>query len=110
MVLVDLGGNDVSAHDCNRQEDCATPKLNNWPSSDVVTVVTDTFAESHPAETELMSKMSFSNNLMSGLLAWQEENNASGEETAVQFLKNNPDIWGEWINDAAREKLSALLK
>ena len=110
MVLVDLGGNDVSAHECNSQEDCATPKLNNWPTSDVVTVVTDTFAASHPAETELMSKMSFSNDLMSGLLAWQEENNASGEETAVHFLTNNKDMWGAWLNNDARAELSALLR
>ena len=110
MVLVDLGGNDIEAHECNRQEECATPKLNNWPASDVVTVVTDTFAESHPAETELMSKMSFSNELMSGLLAWQEQNGASGEETAVYFLTNNKDMWAGWLNDDARAKLSALLQ
>jgi glycine betaine/proline transport system substrate-binding protein len=46
---------------------------------------------------------------MSSLLAWAEENGASNEEAAVYFLKNNPDVWSEWLSDEAREKLSVLL-
>lgn len=110
MVPVEIGDHDPEAHACNSKEDCATPKLGAFPTSIVTTVVTETFAESHPAETEFMRNVAFTNDQMSGLLAWQEANNASGEEAAVQFLTNNKDVWREWLNDAAREKLSALLK
>lgn len=110
MVQVDMGPHNAEAHACNSEEECADPKLGAFPSSDVTTVVTNTFAESHPDETALMENVQFTNEMMNGLLAWQEENNASGQEAAAYFLSNNGDVWGEWLNDAAREKLSALLK
>ncbi|MBO9434859.1 ABC transporter substrate-binding protein [Ruegeria sp. R13_0] len=110
MVQVDVGPHVPEAHECNSQEECAEPVLGAFPSSDVTTVVTNTFAESHPEETALMENVQFTNEVMNGLLAWQEENNASGEEAAVYFLTNFQDTWSEWLNDDARGKLSALLK
>ncbi|MEC9102295.1 MAG: glycine/betaine ABC transporter substrate-binding protein, partial [Pseudomonadota bacterium] len=32
------------------------------------------------------------------------------DEAAVYFLTTNKDIWADWLNDAAKEKLAALLK
>jgi glycine betaine/proline transport system substrate-binding protein len=58
----------------------------------------------------MMGKVTFKTEVMSQLLAWKEENNASNQEAAVYFLKNNPDAWSSWINDSAREKLAALLQ
>ena len=110
MVQVNLGEVDRDIHACNSDENCAEPGVAPWPSSKVVTVVTAAFADSHPDETELMSNLSFTNEVMGGLLAWQEDNNASGEETAVYFLTNFKDVWGGWLNDDARTKLSALLQ
>ena len=48
--------------------------------------------------------------MMNGLLGWQDANKATGEEAAVYFLSSHSDVWGTWINDAARENLAALLK
>jgi glycine betaine/proline transport system substrate-binding protein len=47
---------------------------------------------------------------MGEVLAWQADNNASYDEAAVYFLTNNTDVWGDWLNAEAKEKLSALLK
>ena len=47
---------------------------------------------------------------MGTLLAWREENNASSDETAVYFLTNYKDVWKDWLDDAAREKLAPLLQ
>lgn len=110
MVPVDLGEVDLEAHECNRQEECASPTVAPWPSSKVTTVVTGGFSETHPEETALMRNVSFSNAVMGSVLAWQEENNASGEEAAVHFLTTYQDVWSKWLNDSAREKLSALLQ
>ena len=57
-----------------------------------------------------MSKVSFTNDQLNGILAWQEKESASAEEAAVQFLTNNTDVWSSWINDSAKEKLAVLLK
>jgi glycine betaine/proline transport system substrate-binding protein len=110
MVQVELGAHDPSKQACNSETDCATPAMQSWPSSVVTTVVTSTFEASHPAETDLMRNLSFSNNMMNSLLGWQDANNASGDEAAVYFLSTQQDVWGDWINDAARENLSELLK
>ena len=108
MVQVDLGPHDPSKQACNSDKDCATPTMQSWPSSVVTTVVTSEFESSHPAETDLMRNLSFT--MMNSLLAWQDAEGASGDETAVYFLSTQQELWGSWINDAARGKLAALLQ
>ena len=110
MVQVDLGPHDPSKQACNSDKDCATPTMQSWPSSVVTTVVTSEFESSHPAETDLMRNLSFTNEMMISLLAWLDAEGASGDETAVYFLSTQQELWGSWINDAARGKLAALLQ
>lgn len=109
MVEIDLGAYDKTIHDCNAAEECATPGKSSYPPAEVITAVTTDFESREPQIAELMSNISFTNEQMSQVLAWQEDNNASSEETAVHFLTSYPDVWGNWLSDAAREKLSALL-
>ena len=109
MVAVDLGDYDEEAHNCNVTEECATPAVSAYPTAPVITVVTTDFADKEPEIAELMGNISFDNALMGALLAWKEANNASAEEAAVYFLSEYPDVWGPWLNDSARENLSALL-
>lgn len=110
MAQVDLGEYDEAAHSCNVTEDCATPKMSSYPTAVVLTVATTTFADREPEIAELMSNVQFTNVQMNEVLAWQEANGASYEEAAVYFLTNYNDVWGNWLNDAARGKLAALLQ
>jgi glycine betaine/proline transport system substrate-binding protein len=75
-----------------------------------VTAASQSFVDENPAIAELMGKVSFTNAQMGEVLAWRLDNNASYDEAAVHFLTNNPDVWGGWLNDGAKEKLAALLK
>ncbi len=110
MVSVDLGPYDAEIHSCNANPECMEVGKSSFPVGPVKTVVTTTFSEEQPEITELMTKMSFTNDQMNSVLAWQEENTASGEETAVYFLTNYSDVWSGWISDDAKEKLGALIK
>lgn len=110
MVLVDVGPYDEAAFACNASDECADPKMSAYPSDNVWTIVTATFAEREPEVVEMLGKMSFTNREMGAVLAWQNQNDASAEEAAVYFLTNYQDVWSGWLNDAAREKLSALLQ
>ncbi|WP_166418902.1 ABC transporter substrate-binding protein [Cochlodiniinecator piscidefendens] len=110
MVLVELAEYDADIHACNGDTDCASPGLSNYPSAAVKTAATTAFQEREPAIAEMMSQVTFTNAQMNGILAWMEDNNASAEEGAVYFLTNNPDIWGGWLNEQARENLAALLQ
>ena len=110
MTRVDVGEFDAEAHACNALEECPDPKLSPFPAAKVLTVVTDSFAEENPEVTEMLAKMQFTNDQMNGVLAWQEENNASADEAAVYFLTTYSDVWGDWLNDDARGNLAAVLQ
>lgn len=110
MVQVEVGDYDADIHACNATADCPTPGLSPYPVANVLTVVTTTFQEREPEVAALMEQVSFTNAQMGELLAWQEENGASAEEAAVFYLSNYSDVWSEWLNDEARENLSALLQ
>lgn len=110
MVQVETAPHDPDAHLCNGAEDCATPTLSAYPTANVVTAVTSSFVEQEPEVVELLQKMSFTNAQMGDVLAWQENNSASTEEAAVYFLTTYPDVWKDWLNAEAQEKLAALLQ
>ncbi|MDA7430569.1 ABC transporter substrate-binding protein [Primorskyibacter aestuariivivens] len=110
MVQVEMPAYDAETHTCNGLEDCATPGLSAYPVSNVVTAATSDFVNREPDAAELMRNITFTNAQMGEVLAWQEANEASYEEAAVYFLTTYKDVWGNWLNDEAREKLAPLLK
>jgi glycine betaine/proline transport system substrate-binding protein len=110
MVAVDMGPHVPEIHECNQTQDCGTPGISSYPAAPVLTVVTTDFAERKPEVFELVSNISFGTQELSNLLAWQADNSASAEEAAVHFLTTSQDTWRGWINDAAAERLSAILQ
>lgn len=110
MVKVDMGPYNEEIHTCNQTKDCATPAKSSYPAAPVLTGVTNDFKDREPEIFALMQNISFTNAQMGGILAWQEDNSASPDEAAVYFLTNNKDVWSEWLNDAAKEKLAGLLQ
>lgn len=110
MTQVDLGPFDQDVFACNSDPDCEEVGLTSYPVVPVKTVVTTTFQEEQPDLTELLNNMRFTNAQMGEVLAWQEDNSASVEEASVYFLTTYSDVWQEWVNDDARDKLSALLQ
>ena len=109
MVAVEVPAYDAEAHTCNGNVDCANPGFSAYPASKVVTAAAGGFSEREPAAAALMAKVSFTNEQMGEVLAWRLDRNASYDEAAVYFLTNYKDVWAEWLNDEAREKLAAIL-
>ncbi len=110
MVSVDLGPYDEETHLCNADPDCEEVGLTSYPVGPVKTVVTTTFADDHPDIAELMTNVQFTNAQMGDILAWKEDNTASNDEAAVYFLTTYSDVWQNWVNDEARDRLSALIQ
>ena len=109
MTMVETAPFDAEIHACNALDPCPNPQLSAYPNGKVLTVVTADFRESHPEVTELLRNVQFTNAQMGEVLAWQEDNSASADEAAVYFLTNYGDVWPNWLDDAAREKLSGIL-
>jgi len=93
---------------CTSQEGCADPQKNSWVVSSVFTVVTDNFKNSTGPGMDYISKRALPNSVVNELLAWKDDNQASGEDTAIYFLQNYGQ-WKSWIPfDAQLDVLNAL--
>ena len=110
MTRVKLGDYDEGAFENLQNADASDPQVSDFPAAPILTSVPTEFAEQQPEVTEFFRNMTFETSTMSGLLAWQDENNASADEVAVHFITENPDVWSGWINDAAAENLSQLMQ
>jgi glycine betaine/proline transport system substrate-binding protein len=95
---------------CTSNADCAEPKKNDWPKDRVQTVVAKGFADAAPAEVmDYLTKRSWSNATVNGVMAWMTDNQATGEDGARHFLQENEDLWMGWVTPEAAEKIKAAL-
>lgn len=94
---------------CNTVADCPDPKRNEWPKDSVQTLVTTGFAERAGPVMDYLKARSWSNDTVNKLLAWMTDNQATGEEGAKYFLKNNEDLWTKWVSPEIAEKVKASL-
>lgn len=109
MTKVKLGPVDQKAHSCNIKPDCSNPGVSSYPPSLVINVVTTDLEKREPDVAEFASKFVFPNDVLSQMLSWNKENNASPDEAAAYFLSNHKDIWVSWLNDDAKSKLGNLI-
>ncbi|WP_420962818.1 ABC transporter substrate-binding protein [Brucella sp. IR073] len=95
---------------CNTVETCNDPKPNEWPKDNVETLVTKGFADRAGPALDYLKARSWSNATVNKLLAWMTDNQATGEDGAKYFLKNNEDVWTKWVTPEAAEKIKAAVK
>ena len=95
---------------CNTVSDCPDPKPNAWPADTVVTLVAKSFSDRvAPEVLSYLEKRSWSNETVSQLMAWMTDNQATGEDGARHFLRENKDLWVDWVSPEAAEKIEAAL-
>ncbi|PWL18477.1 ABC transporter substrate-binding protein [Falsochrobactrum shanghaiense] len=95
---------------CNTVADCPDPKPNAFPVDRIVTLVAKgSIDKIGPDAMSYIEKRSWSNDTVSKLMAWMTDNQASGEDGAKHFLKNNKDLWADWVSPEAAEKIEASL-
>lgn len=95
---------------CNTVASCPDPKPNAWPIDHVFTLVSKTFSgHVNPSVMDYLKTRSWSNSTVNALMAWMTNNQASGEEGAKHFFKENPDIWTKWVSSDAAKKIKAAL-
>jgi glycine betaine/proline transport system substrate-binding protein len=112
MVKLEAGvANDAAEWKrCNTVADCADPKPNAWPVDTIVTLVAKPFSEkAGPDVMSYLEKRSWSNETIGKLMAWMTDNQASGEDGARHFLKENKEIWAKWVSPDAAKKIEAAL-
>ena len=97
-------------NNCIVKETCENPQKTSWTVSEVRTAVVQSFMDRAPAEVaDYLSKRSYHNADLNGVLAWMAEEQATGEDGALYFLENHADIWSEWVTEEAAEKIRSAL-
>lgn len=91
------------------EQDCADPKKTAWTNSEVHTVVTDAFKKKSSVAAEYMSKRVFPGAVMNGMLVYMADEQASGEDAAIEFLEKNKDLWKSWVPADVATKVEAAL-
>lgn len=110
MVRVDIGPVDVEQHKLNQADgqDPAKLGVSGFPSAPVVTAMTAEFEARAPEAAAFLRNSALPNPLVSEMLAWKDENNASADETAAWLLTNHTDVVMNMVSDEAKAKLSKL--
>jgi glycine betaine/proline transport system substrate-binding protein len=94
---------------CTAVPDCADPKVNSYPISDVYTVVTKGFADKAGVAMDYVKTRKWDNATVGKVLAWMEENQGTNEDGAKHFLETYPDMWTTWVAPEVSEKVKAAL-
>ncbi len=92
------------------EQDCADPKATSYTESEVSTVVTESFMNKDSEAKEYLSKRVFPGKVMNEMLVYMGEEQASGADATIEFLKQHESVWTEWVSPDVAEKVKAALK
>lgn len=111
MVKLDAGvPHDAKTwNSCNVKNDCVNPQRNDWAKAEVLTVMTDRFKKIGGPAVDYLNKRGWDNKTVNALLAWMHKNQATGEDGARYFLKNQVPMWSTWVAPEVVAKVKAAL-
>ncbi|MDB4022154.1 ABC transporter substrate-binding protein [Litorivicinus sp.] len=90
-------------------EECANPKRSNWTVSEVVSLAQTDFAKREPAAADYIKARTFGLELLGKYLTYMGDNQASGEDTAIEFLLKEESAWNGWVSASALTRIKAAL-
>jgi glycine betaine/proline transport system substrate-binding protein len=109
-VQLDLGEANQAVYACNTDPDCADPAGKTaYPSSPAVVGAAKWIETEAPAVAEYFAKVGLTNDQISSLLVYGDENKADAAETAENFLKTEEDVWTKWVSPAVADRVKASL-
>lgn len=105
---VDFAGHD-HWNDCIAQEECADPQPTSWVKSEVYTMVTDEFKQNGGEINDYLAARIFSAEAMGAMLVYMADEQAGGEDAAIEFLIQYEDLWTTWVSEEVAAKIKAAL-
>ena len=105
---VDYAGDD-NWNNCVTQPDCTDVKQTAWTKSEVFTLVTDDFYKNGGAINDYLAARVFPGPVMSAMLVYMADEQAAGEDAAIEFLTRYGDIWTQWVSPEVAAKVKASL-
>ena len=83
--------------------------VSGFPVSPLGIAVSIPFIEANPVLADVFKKVQFSSDELNGAILEMSENKRSGDEQALAFLRENPNVWQAWLSDEAATSLAAKL-
>lgn len=96
-------------NECIGKEDCDTPKRSRFTETHVYTVVASEFEQQQPEVAEYLKKRAYNSEQVGKILVYMSENQATGEDGALEFLMTQEDVWTKWLAPEVVEKVKAAL-
>jgi len=78
-----------------------------FPSGDVHTGIHKSLKERAPEVTEFLANLYMGAGVLAELEVWKTDNDAEWIDVAVEYLKENRDIWTTWITDSNSAEIIA---
>lgn len=91
--------------DANSQTDC----VSGFPVSELGIALSSPFIASNPELVDAFNKVQFTPDTLNNAILEMTENKRSGEEQARLFLKQNPQVWQNWLSPIASQNLANSL-
>ena len=81
-----------------------------YPNDKSIMVAHKSFPKREPEIYEFLKNFKLSGEVVSKKLAYMQMNEVDGDEAALKFLKENEDIWKQWVPQDVAEKVKAAIK
>ena len=112
MQPVDFGvpyAGDEVWHSCISQEGCPNPVPSAWIKSEVFTIVADDFYKRGGVINDYLAARVYPGDVMGAMLVYMDDEQAEGEDAAIEFLSKYPDLWTKWVPEDVAAKVKAAL-
>jgi len=91
------------------EEDPEGP-LQSIGAQDIDIITNDSLPERAPDVVEFLQNYETSSDIANEALVFIEEDEATANEAAIKFLKENEDLWTQWVSDEVVEKVQKAIK
>ena len=90
-------------------EECADPQRSTWTVSEVVSLAQVDFATRVPQVADYVKNRTFEADLLNKYLSYMHDNQASGEQAALEFMLNEEAAWTQWVSKEAATQIKKAL-
>lgn len=88
-------------------EECENPQPTSFPVGQTGTIVTSGL---NSEVVDYVTARGLDGSVITDMLVWSDDNQATSEDAAVEFLNRYPEIWTTWVTTDAASKITRSLQ
>ena len=73
------------------------------------TIITDDFKSKGGPIVDFLAARVFPGSVMGAMLVYMSDEQADGEDAAIEFLLSYEDVWTPWVSEEVAAKIKAAL-